>query len=107
MENKENKTNKTIHLRLTDNETGQTLIDSDGDFALGVLCVDHSEARGFMGGYSSAAELLHAVVTLETMQERIYKDHPEVKKLNALRKALDIDHTVIEADLSALLNREQ
>ena len=106
MENK----NK-IHLKLTDNKTGQVLFDADGDFVLGAFCVDERQTMGMLAGRATPAHYLTTLQALDTLKERLYKEVPELKKMYELFKVLEVDKKateLTEIDLSAILkNKEQ
>lgn len=96
----------SIHLKVTDNETGKTLFDSDGQFLFGALCIDDEQAAGLVAGSCSTITSLSCLACIDTARERLCEQQPALEHLYGLYKLSGSNKTITELDLSALLERD-
>ena len=104
----ENKKKVTLHVTVTIKETGQTVLDADGDLLLGALRVGEGQTTAIVAGNGSPWNTFETMMALKNVENRMYKLHPKLEHSLKLAELIGLNKsgTQTEIDLSEMLRKE-
>ena len=104
----ENEKKVTLHVTVTIKETGQTVLDTDGELLLGALRVGEGQTTGIVAGNGSPWNTFETMMALKTVENKMYKLHPKLEHILKLAELIGVDKTgtQTEIDLSDLIKKD-